>query len=236
MRQPTQVDVARIAGVSRATVSYVVNGPTKRHVPISEETRRSVLEAIEALGYEPDVRAQVFVSVPAKLIIALAVAMLLNQKLRGGAVLPRGVLYPHTPRRLGGHRRAVEEAVRERRPGERTLGSPWLYQSPRLDHQPRIRALDARFVGGVAVRLVDDHLPRGAEQNPEEYNEAASVDGANKVRPLFAITIPLLSPVILFNLVMQMISAFQAFTQADIIGGGRGGVLNSTLFYTLHLT
>ena len=34
---------------------------------------------------------------------------------------------------------------------------------------------------------------------------------------------------------MQMISAFQAFTQAYIIGGGRGGVLNSTLFYTLHL-
>jgi len=41
--------------------------------------------------------------------------------------------------------------------------------------------------------------------------------------------------VILFNLVMQMISAFQAFTQAYIIGGGRGGVLNSTLFYTLNL-
>jgi multiple sugar transport system permease protein len=41
--------------------------------------------------------------------------------------------------------------------------------------------------------------------------------------------------VILFNLIMQMIYAFQAFTQAYIIGGGRGGVLNSTLFYTLYL-
>ena len=40
---------------------------------------------------------------------------------------------------------------------------------------------------------------------------------------------------ILFNLVMQIIYAFQAFTQAYIIGGGSGGVLNSTLFYTLHL-
>jgi multiple sugar transport system permease protein len=75
----------------------------------------------------------------------------------------------------------------------------------------------------------------GLKQIPEEYYEAASVDGANKVRQFFAITIPLLSPVILFNLVMQMISAFQTFTQAYIIGGGRGGVLNSTLFYTLHL-
>jgi multiple sugar transport system permease protein len=75
----------------------------------------------------------------------------------------------------------------------------------------------------------------GLKQIPQEYYEAASVDGATPVRRFFSITIPLLSPVILFNLVMQMISAFQAFTQAYIIGGGTGGVLNSTLFYTLHL-
>ena len=61
------------------------------------------------------------------------------------------------------------------------------------------------------------------------------MDGATKIRQFFAITIPLLSPVILFNLVMQIIYAFQAFTQAYIIGGGSGGVLNSTLFYSLHL-
>jgi multiple sugar transport system permease protein len=75
----------------------------------------------------------------------------------------------------------------------------------------------------------------GLKQIPQDYYEAASVDGANKVRQFFAITIPLLSPVILFNLIIQIISAFQSFTQAYIIGGGRGGVLNSTLFYTLHL-
>jgi multiple sugar transport system permease protein len=75
----------------------------------------------------------------------------------------------------------------------------------------------------------------GLKQIPREYYESASVDGANKVRQFFSITIPLLSPVILFNLVMQIIYAFQSFTQAYIIGGGRGGVLNSTLFYTLHL-
>ncbi len=58
MKRPTQVDVARLAGVSRATVSYVVNGLTNGQVPISEETRRRVLAAIEGLGYEPDARAQ----------------------------------------------------------------------------------------------------------------------------------------------------------------------------------
>jgi LacI family transcriptional regulator len=58
MNRPTQVDVAKRAGVSRATVSYVVNGVTEGRVPISEETRQRVLEAIEELGYEPDARAQ----------------------------------------------------------------------------------------------------------------------------------------------------------------------------------
>ena len=58
MNRPTQVDVARRAGVSRATVSYVLNGVTEGRVPISDETKQRVLEAIEELGYEPDARAQ----------------------------------------------------------------------------------------------------------------------------------------------------------------------------------
>jgi LacI family transcriptional regulator len=58
MNRPTQVDVARLAGVSRATVSYVLNGVTDGRVPISEETKQRVLDAIEELGYEPDARAQ----------------------------------------------------------------------------------------------------------------------------------------------------------------------------------
>jgi LacI family transcriptional regulator len=58
MKRPTQVDVAHLAGVSRATVSYVVNGLANGRVPISEDTRRRVLEAVAELGYEPDARAQ----------------------------------------------------------------------------------------------------------------------------------------------------------------------------------
>jgi LacI family transcriptional regulator len=58
MKRPTQVDVAKRAGVSRATVSYIVNGRGNGHFPISEETRQRVLEAVEALGYFPDARAQ----------------------------------------------------------------------------------------------------------------------------------------------------------------------------------
>ena len=58
MNRPTQLDVAREAGVSRATVSYVINHRSDGRVPISEETRQRVLKAIEKLGYEPDTRAQ----------------------------------------------------------------------------------------------------------------------------------------------------------------------------------
>lgn len=58
MKRPTQVDVARLAGVSRATVSYVLNGQVDGRVPISEETRQRVLEAMAQLDYVPDARAQ----------------------------------------------------------------------------------------------------------------------------------------------------------------------------------
>ncbi len=58
MKRPTQVDVARLAGVSRATVSYVLNDPTDQRIPISPETRQRVLDAIAELGYEINARAQ----------------------------------------------------------------------------------------------------------------------------------------------------------------------------------
>jgi len=58
MNRPTQVDVAKRAGVSRATVSYVLNGKVSKLSSIPEETRQRVLDAIDELGYEPDARAQ----------------------------------------------------------------------------------------------------------------------------------------------------------------------------------
>jgi multiple sugar transport system permease protein len=75
----------------------------------------------------------------------------------------------------------------------------------------------------------------GLRQIPVMYYEAASVDGAGAARQFFSITLPLLSPIVFFNLVLSMIGAFQAFTQAFIISGGSGGPSDSTLFYTLYL-
>lgn len=177
----------------------------------------------------------VFVSVPLKLIVALAVALLMNQNLRGVSFY-RAVYY--IPTLLGG---SVAIAVLWRKLFEKNglvngllaaIGFsdlPGWITNPKYSLWTLILLSVWQFGSSMIIFLA------GLKQIPQEYYEAAAVDGANKVRQFFSITIPLLSPVILFNLVMQMIYAFQAFTQAYIIGGGRGGVLNSTLFYTLHL-
>ena len=58
MKRPSQLDVAKLAGVSRSTVSYVLNGVKSDNVFISEETRKRVQGAIQELGYVPDARAR----------------------------------------------------------------------------------------------------------------------------------------------------------------------------------
>jgi multiple sugar transport system permease protein len=75
----------------------------------------------------------------------------------------------------------------------------------------------------------------GLRQIPQDLYEAASMDGAGPLRQFVRITLPLLAPVIFFNLVFQTIEAFKAFTQAFIVSGGKGGPVDSTLFYSLYL-
>ena len=73
----------------------------------------------------------------------------------------------------------------------------------------------------------------GLQQIPNEFYEAAKVDGASKVRTFFRITIPLLSPIIFFNLIMQTVNAFQEFTAAFVIT--ERGPLYSTYLYVMKL-
>ena len=63
----------------------------------------------------------------------------------------------------------------------------------------------------------------GLRQIPTMYYEAAAVDGAGWRTRFTKITLPLLSPIIFFNLVLQIINAFQAFTQAFVVSGGKIG-------------
>jgi ABC-type sugar transport systems, permease components len=73
------------------------------------------------------------------------------------------------------------------------------------------------------------------KQIPEDYYEAASLEGAGKLSQFRYITFPLLTPILFFNIVMQIINAFQAFTPAFIISGGTGSPIDSTLLYSLYL-
>jgi len=73
----------------------------------------------------------------------------------------------------------------------------------------------------------------GLKDIPESLYEAAVVDGANLWQRVRYVTLPMLTPVIFFNLVMGLIGAFQYFTQAYVMTGG--GPLDSTLFYSLQL-
>ncbi|MGI6566572.1 MAG: carbohydrate ABC transporter permease [Limnochordia bacterium] len=68
---------------------------------------------------------------------------------------------------------------------------------------------------------------------PESLYESAELDGANAFQKVIHVTIPMISPVILFNVIMGLIGTFQYFTQAYIMTGG--GPADATLFYALYL-
>ena len=177
----------------------------------------------------------VFISVPLKLLFALGVALLMNQKLK--LISFYRTLY-YIPTLLGG---SVAIAVLWRQlfaaDGLVNLilrnffnaDPPAWISNPRYALYTLILLAVWQFGSPMVIFLA------GLKQIPDEYYEAATVDGAGKVRQFISITLPSLSPIILFNLVMQMITAFQAFTQAFIISGGQGGPLDSTMFYSLYL-
>jgi multiple sugar transport system permease protein len=71
------------------------------------------------------------------------------------------------------------------------------------------------------------------QEVPRSLYEAATVDGANKLQQFLNVTIPITTPVILFNLIMGFITAFQEFTVPWLLTGG--GPMNSTEFYAIHL-
>lgn len=177
----------------------------------------------------------VFTSVPFKLIFALIVALLLNKGLRGLGFY-RTIYY--IPTLLGGSV-AIAVIWKKMFSSDGVLNQILLslfgYQGPDWVSNPKyaiysIVALSAWQFGSTMIIFL-----AGLKQVPMEFYEAARVDGASKIRQFFNVTLPLITPVLLFNIVIQMISAFQSFTQAFIISGGSGGPIDSTLFYTLYL-
>lgn len=85
-------------------------------------------------------------------------------------------------------------------------------------------------VGGAVVIFL-----AGLAEVPESLYEVAEIDGAGPIRKFWNVTLPMITPTILFNLVMGLIGAFQYFTQVYIMTAGTGGPANSTLVYALYL-
>lgn len=83
--------------------------------------------------------------------------------------------------------------------------------------------------GGMVIYLA------GLQDVPESLYEAATLDGADRLTLFRHVTLPMLSPVILFNLIMGLIGSFQYFTQVYVMTGGTGSPEDSTLFFALHL-
>ena len=90
--------------------------------------------------------------------------------------------------------------------------------------------MDFDFVGSLAVWIIYANLFVCIKiKFPKELYEAADVDGANKFTKFWRVTLPLLTPTIFFNLVMQMINGFLAFTQSLIITQGKSYELYTVL-------
>ncbi len=227
----------------------IIGGPMIASLYLSF-TNYSLIEAPQWVGLDNYVRmlddprlhkslavtgTYVLFGVPLQLIVALAIAMLLNQGMKGLAIY-RSVFY--LPSMLGA---SVAIAVLWRQMFEvdglvnqvlRLFGIPattsWI-GDPSTALWTIILLHVWTFGSPMVIFLA------GLRQIPGMYYEAASVDGASRWAQFRKITLPLLSPIIFFNLVLQIIGAFQAFTQAFVVSNGTGGPADETLFYTLYL-
>ncbi|GGF71901.1 ABC transporter permease [Paenibacillus albidus] len=176
----------------------------------------------------------VLFSVPLKMIFALLVALALNKGIRLLGIY-RTVYY--IPSLLGGSV-AIAIVWRQIFAGDGLVnhflglfgieGPAWI-SHPSYILSTIVTLSVWQFGSAMVIFLA------GIKQIPADLYEASQVDGANKLRQFFKITLPMLSPVIFFNLVMGIINSFQVFTPGYVIGDGRGGPVNSTLFYTLYL-
>lgn len=171
------------------------------------------------------------ISVPAKLVFALLVAMILNTKIRG-INFYRTVYY--LPSILGGSVAVsalwkimfMKNGIINSMIGTIGLGPvDWVGPGMALC---TISLLQVWQFGSSMVLFL-----AALKNIPSELSEAAAVDGANRVHVFFKITLPMISPIIFFNLIMQSINALQNFTSAFVVTNG--GPMQSTYVMGMKL-
>ena len=183
----------------------------------------------------------VFVSVPLQLLVSLILALVLNKGVPGLSMF-RAAYY--VPSLLGGSvaisilwrqifgMQGLLNLILQRMGINSTIS--WI-ASPKIAVWTLVILRMWQFGSPMIIFLA------AIKQVPAELVEAAEIDGATRLQRITRIVIPMISPIILFNLIMQIISAFKVFTESYIISGGGGGngglggVRDSLLFYTLHI-
>jgi multiple sugar transport system permease protein len=174
----------------------------------------------------------VFISTPLKLAFALFLAMLFNTNRKGTgffttvyyipSIIGGSVAIAVVWKQLFGNSGAINGIF-----GYLGVGSINWIGHPDYALSVLILLIIWQFGSPMIIFLA------GLRQIPAELYEAASVDGAGAISKFFKITIPMLTPVIFFNLIMQTIGGFMTFTQSYLIT--KGGPMDSTLFYSVYL-
>ncbi|HLK15154.1 MAG TPA: sugar ABC transporter permease [Fimbriimonadaceae bacterium] len=173
------------------------------------------------------------ISVPLAIVIGVALALLLNSNVRGIAAfrtvfyLPSIVPVVATSAIFIWILNPTIGLVNQVLGVFHIHGPAWLKSSPWAFYGLVFMALWG--VGGSMVIYL-----AGLKDIPNYLYEAATIDGANPLRKLRHVTLPMMTPVIFFNLVMGIIGAFQTFTQAYVITPD-GGPESCTYFYSLYL-
>lgn len=178
----------------------------------------------------------VALGVPLGLVASLLLALLLNQKLRGIPLFRTMVFVPSIVAGvavallwmwiLDPNIGLVNFLLRKI-----GISSPPLWLQDETWSKPALILMTLTGAGGATMVI----FLAGLQNIPTELYDAAKIDGANAVRQFFFVTIPMLSPVILFNTITGIIGAFQVFTLAYVATDGQGGPNNSTMFYALYL-
>ncbi|WP_051704067.1 carbohydrate ABC transporter permease [Glycomyces sp. NRRL B-16210] len=176
----------------------------------------------------------VVLAVPVKLVASLAVAMLLSQRRRGMSFYRAAFYMPSLIAMSVGvaliwKALFANGGVQDRFMGVFGWDGGGFLGNPSVSILMLVLLAVWSFGAPMVIFLA------GLMQVPQELYEAADVDGAGKWHKFVRITLPMLSPVIFFNVLMETVGAFQVFGSAYIIGGESGSPAWSTLFYTVRI-
>jgi len=173
-------------------------------------------------------------AVPLGMLVAFCLALLLNLKVRGMALYRTLFFVPSIVPVVAGaalwlwllnpQYGLVNAAL-----GSLGIQGPGWLASPAWT-KPALILMSAWGVGGWMLIYL-----AGLQDVPVELYEVAELDGASAWHKLRHITLPMMSPHILFTLIVGLIGAFQLFTNVWIMTNGTGGVAESALFYSLYL-